>query len=290
MRTRNIIAAAALMLGTASAQAQFANQQKGTGIGSDGWNTVWVEYNPSAFITSVKGADNQSFTGLSAGYSRTFGISSSHPLFVEAGVGLQYSFNSISLKEEYEDYLDEDDFDPKLKTTLFSAKVPVNLMYAWQIPNTNISLLPFVGVQLRYNLSGKQKFEYNFSGDEDDYGYYYYDDDDFADEEYDVFDKDDMDDGAWKRFQIGWQAGVKARINDKFLVGLSYGTDFSEIAKKTKIGAGAITLGYTFQRPHRLSHMAAPPHAAIHQRSAPTIVQTVGALAMLAGCPPKLWA
>ena len=56
---------------------------------SDGWNTVWIQYNPSTFNVDIKDVDNQNFTGLSIGYSKAFGISQSIPLFVEVGLGLQ---------------------------------------------------------------------------------------------------------------------------------------------------------------------------------------------------------
>lgn len=51
-------------------------------------------------------------------------------------------------------------------------------------------------------------------------------------------------DATWNRFQIGWQIGLNARFNSKFLLGLSYGTDFSEIHKKGKIKTTSITIGY----------------------------------------------
>ena len=54
------------------------------------------------------------------------------------------------------------------------------------------------------------------------------------------------DDATWNRFQLGWQIGVNARINSSFLLGVSYGTDFSEIAEKIKIQTTSVTLGYCF--------------------------------------------
>lgn len=52
-------------------------------------------------------------------------------------------------------------------------------------------------------------------------------------------------DYTWKRFQVGWQIG--ANVDFKSLsVGMHYGSDFSELAKKTKSSNWAITLGYSF--------------------------------------------
>ncbi len=219
MKLSKTLAVAALLAVAVPASAQFSNggAKSSTAADADGWNTVWIQWNPSSLNPDE--GDSESFTGLSLGYSKAFGVSQSIPLFVEAGIGLQYSFHSESFDDE--DY----------KWHMLSAKIPVSLIYAWQIPHSSITLMPNLGLDLRYNLSGKLKYEY-----------------DDEDEEYDLFDKDEMggSDDVWKRFQIGCHIGVKARFNEKFLVGLSYGTDFSEICKKVKISTASITLGYTF--------------------------------------------
>ena len=66
--------------------------------------------------------------------------------------------------------------------------------------------------------------------------------------DYDLFSKKDMGSSSatWKRFQIGWQIGVKARLSRQFQLGVSYGSDFNEIAKKTKIATTSVNIGYTF--------------------------------------------
>lgn len=142
-------------------------------------------------------------------------------------MGLQYSFYS-------EDYSD-DDFDMTEKVAMFSIKVPVNLVYRYNLPNSNISLCPFAGVTLRYNLSGKLKYEFEDEEEDEDY-------------DFNLFDKDDMGskDETWKRFQIGWQIGAKAIFNNKVSLAVSYGSDFSEIVKKTKVKTTTISLGFVF--------------------------------------------
>lgn len=265
MKAIKFIAVAALLAVSTAASAQFTSSSKSSYSASstDGWSTFYLQWNPSS-ISPDKG-DSESFTGFSVGYSKAFGLSQGLPLFIEAGIGLQYSFKNEDIAEDVADILgvDEDDVldicDPKEKFSMFSLKVPVNLVYNWQIPNSSVALAPFVGVTLRYNLSGKNKMEWNLDSDvekelKDDYEYYYGDEgdemfeEDFGDKDVNLFDKDDMGskDATWKRFQIGWQIGVNARINNKFLVGLSYGSDFSEIFKKAKIKTTSITLGYCF--------------------------------------------
>ena len=221
MKNFRLTAVIVLLTICATSFAQFTNSTSSSSTSSDTeeWSTFWVEWNPSTF--SPDKGDDQSFTGLSLGYSKAFSIAQNTPLFIEGGLGLQYSFYSEDMEGYYDDYT--------MKLSMFSIKVPVNLVYKFNIPNSNIALCPFAGVNLRFNVSGKLKNEY-----EDD-----------DDEDFNVFDDDDMDD-TWKRFQIGWQIGAKVMFNKSFTLGVSYGTDFSEICKKTKIKTTSVALGLCF--------------------------------------------
>jgi len=226
MKSIKFFAVAALLAISSSVHAQFTNNSSSsatTSSSSDGWSSVWVEYNPIN-IDFNQGIDDESISGFSLGYSKAFPITSSTPIFLEAGLGLQYSTKS--------DFMDSDDVTFKM----FSAKVPVNLIYDFAIPNSSIKIDPFVGLTLRYNISGK------LSGDDDDI---------------DLFDEDDMGkDNTFKRFQAGWQIGAKARFNGGFTIGVAYGSDFSNIweakAKgssskaKAKVNTTTLTIGYAF--------------------------------------------
>ena len=233
-----LFTAAMLMLSSVSF-AQFSNSGSSSSSSLDEWNTLYLQWNPSVF--SPDKGDSESFNGFSVGFNHAFSLSQSMPLFLEAGLGVQYSVwsddiemysSSSSTSSSYKKYT----FDTKL--TMFSAKVPVSLAYKYDIPNSTISIIPNAGLDLRFNISGKVKLESgNYS------------------ESYGLFDKDDMkevglylfgDDDTWKRFQIGWHIGVNFMFNNSFMLGASYGTDFSEIAKKIKINTGSITLGYCF--------------------------------------------
>ena len=62
-----------------------------------------------------------------------------------------------------------------------------------------------------------------------------------------LFSKKDLgDDYAWKIFQIGWQIGINFYIDDTVYIGASYGRDFNEIFKDTKIQTISVGLGYLF--------------------------------------------
>ncbi|MBR5435263.1 MAG: outer membrane beta-barrel protein [Muribaculaceae bacterium] len=177
-----------------------------------GWSSLYLQWNPSTFVP--KKGDDLSFTGLTFGYSKAVGISETTPLFIEFGAALQYSFKSESGR----------DWEEKFR--MFSVKVSVNLVYDWQLPNSSVSIRPFAGLTLRGNISGKEIEE-----------------DDEYKSEYDLFDKKDMDGEPFKRLQIGWQIGANVAFNNKFYLGLSYGSDFSEICKNVKISTTSITVG-----------------------------------------------
>lgn len=229
MRKLRLVAAAALMAVCTGAFAQFSNSSSSSASAvSDGWSTAYLQWNPITFAPD-KG-DDTGFTGFSVGYNKAFGVSSTVPLYVEAGIGLQYAFHT----EDYDGDDDGDwgyDVESEKLFSMLSLKVPVSFMYKWNIPNSSIALAPFVGLDLRFNILGNAKVSYN---------------DDDEDKSFNLFDEDDMGDSdAWKRFQVGWHTGVNAYFG-KFLVGVSYGSDFSEIAKKCKLHTASFTLGYTF--------------------------------------------
>lgn len=171
---------------------------------NDGWKTLGVEYLPGSF--SYDGGSD-SFTGWAINYTQAIPVTQSAPLFLEWGLGAQYSYAS------------EDDET----INYVSVKVPINLIYDFQIPNTNINLDPYVGLKFRGNVWG----EYN---------------NDYYDESYNLF----GDEFEWKRFQVGAQIGVKARFNNKFFVGIGYGFDFNEIAEDTKVNELSISAGIVF--------------------------------------------
>ena len=171
-----------------------------------GWSTFGFEYLPSSF--SFK-HNSESFSGFAVNYTNATSVTQSIPLFIEWGIGAQFS-----------NYSEEDD----LTIHYASIKVPLNIVYDFQIPNTSINLDPYIGLKFRGNVWGEWKDEYN-------------------DESYNLFDKDEVD---WKRFQIGWNLGMKVRFGDKFFLGVGYGSDFSEMAEDMKINETSLSLGFVF--------------------------------------------
>ena len=233
MKKTRFFAVAAMLAVCTAASAQFTNTAAATpkaAASTYGWGTFYVQYNPVKMSYKDDDDDALSFKGFSVGYDHAFSVSKSLPLFVEAGLGLQYF--------TYKDEEDDEYYSFEDKISMLSLKVPVSLAYRWDIPGSKVSLMPFAGLTLRFNVTGKETMTYEEDGDSEE-------------EEVDLFDKDDVEkyfgdeDYAWKRFQMGWQIGVKASISN-FVLGVSYGGDFSEIAEDAKSKTTSITLGYRF--------------------------------------------
>lgn len=172
-----------------------------------GWSTFGIEYLPSTF----KGdGDSESFNGLALNYTNAISITQSVPLFIEWGVGAQWSFKSKD----------------KVKLNMISAKVPVNVIYDIALPNSTIHIDPFVGLKFRANIWGQEKYESKSYS-----------------ETINLFDSDE---GDCKRFQMGMQAGVKFRFDRSFFLGVGYGFDFLEFADHVKINEFKIMAGLVF--------------------------------------------
>lgn len=231
MKKIKFFALAALLAINSGAYAQFTNSTSSTSsssVNTDGWNSFWVEWNPSTISSDTQGqgdygsgssSKSQSFTAFSAGLSRAFSLTQGASLFLEAGGGVQYSFAS--------------DFGSKgTDFNMLSVKVPLSLIYLLDIPNSSLSLMPYAGIDLRFNILGKIKY-----GDEYVSG--------SNSGSLNLFDKEEMGE-PWNRFQIGWHVGLKARLGQSFMLGASYGMDFSEIYEKTHINTVTVSLGFAF--------------------------------------------
>lgn len=204
-----------------------------TASAQKGWNTIYVQYNPGTVNIDYSDVSNEGFDAFSIGYNKAISLTSSTPLYLEVGAGLQYSFKSIDTDEGY-------GITEKDKYKMFSLKVPVSVLYDFHISNSKVNIAPFAGLTFRYNLSGSQKTEF-------DSDYRDLTDWEEMEESKNLFDEDDMGkDDVWKRFQVGYQIGVSARFNNKFMVSAAYNGDFSEIAKKVKVSQWNLTLGYCF--------------------------------------------
>ena len=176
---------------------------------SKNWSYVYVQYNPGSFSPSE--GSSTTFNAFSLGFNKNWSLSSSIPLFLESGLGLQYSFASKN----------------KVDYKLLSFKIPVGLTYVYEIPNSPVAIIPATGLDVR--LSPMAKGEINGHS-------------------YNLLSKSDMgsSDATWNVFQLGMHVGVNCRVWEKLLVGYAYQFDFTEIAKKVHVNQHNITIGYCF--------------------------------------------
>lgn len=255
MKTKSLLIVALLAMAS-SVSAQFANTNTSSGgnnmrnIDTNGWQKVYVSYNPLKMIMDVESADDVNMTGFSLGYSKGYSISKDFPLFAEAGIEATYAFNTVD-KEDRKDLETDSNGDLEMKTTYFSVTVPVNLAYKFTLAEKNISIVPYFGVNLKGNIIGKSKKDfvnfkesYNYDTEKE---YWEAAEEDGDRQETNWFDKKEAGskDAQWKRIQFGWQLGVGLYYNQIY-VGVGYSKDFSELCKKTKVSKTSITLGYTF--------------------------------------------
>lgn len=228
--------------------AQFANNggSHSSGGGSalikdtESYSRIYIGYNPTTISYDVKGVDNTTLNGFTFGYTKGISLSKNLPIFLELGARFNFGFKSENVSDEDDDdYYStrlsyDDDYDEyeeeTCKTTTASLVVPINVAYKLTFAGGDFSVSPFLGITLKGNILGKEKYEY---GDEK--------------ETIDFFDKKDMEgkEYTWNRFQAGWQIG--ANLDYKALsLGFHYGSDFNEIAKKTNTKNWAINIGYKF--------------------------------------------
>lgn len=179
-------------------------------------NMVEIQYSPvlqntimDKYIRSVK------MNAFSLNVSQARPILNSypaHPLYLQYGLNLQYTFH----KNEDQDDVDYNGtkysagFD--ILTSFFTAKIPVNLLYSFHIPQTRMSFMPYAGMNMLVHLVGRQKdTEWkSINGKKDS-----------ETEIKSLFKDDDMGDNPCKRFGLGWQVGAKLAY-DKLLFGLAY--------------------------------------------------------------------
>lgn len=229
------VLAAFLGLAT-SASAQFVNSGSSnssasstsssfdfTSVKTNGWSRIYVSYLPSKMKLDYDDADDMKFKGFQVGWLKGFGLTQRLPLYMEAGAAIQY--------RSYKDEESDSYYDFSQKCNLLSLNIPVNLLYRFNIKD-DFSISPYFGLDFRINLLGKIKYEETYDGDTDSW-------------DGNLFDDDDMDNEAWKRFQAGWHIGVG--VDYRIIhIAIEYGTDFNEIAEKSKFATTAITLGLNF--------------------------------------------
>lgn len=201
-----------------SASAQHASEMESTSFGSGdqigNYNIVGISYDWTN-VTAKEGGydDSKALNGFGVEYIHGFPLSSSLPMYLEAGAKFSMGFMG-----EDEDWS---------KVQLMRINVPVSFAWRFNLID-NITITPYVGVDFRVNCMARQC---DGSGDW-----------------HSLFDEEQYDPTA-KRFQMGWHLGARVEYN-RISLGVSGGTDFIDFYKdgdyKWQTSNLAVTVGYRF--------------------------------------------
>lgn len=235
---------------------------------AEDFNQIGIGYNLDTYSYSAKGVDPINASGFAVKYIHGFGVSSSLPMYVETGLNLAFGFGSND-----EDNLAGIDVDGigwvSNKSQFANLAVPVNFSYKFGI-NDNFTIKPYLGINFKFNILGRQKSELT-NDFYDDMTDYYVNEKNMSETEasklvdkmadklsenmgewtnlYSSSDRRGMGskDLAWNRFQLGWHIGVDLEFN-KFVIGLNYGTDFIPAwkLKKNKVSSSTFNIGIAF--------------------------------------------
>lgn len=184
----------------------------------------------------TRGLDNG--TGVAIGVNHEKCLSNDNiPIFLEAGVEFEYaSFNSKDITYR----------DDELSLNMYSISVPVNLAFHFEMPSTSLTFSPFIGVNLKYNISGGGKYRFWY-----DYDYKY---DSPYEEDVNLFEEASgyntvFDHPASKRVQFGINLGIGVII-DRFNISYKHTFDttklWNERMSELKTSMNVISLGYYF--------------------------------------------
>ena len=206
-------AVAAFMLMSVSASAQFVQSKGGSKAAAsatveDVFNTFDITYSPVKIKTSYK--NNSAVTdlnGVSLNWSQARVLTNQLPVYIQYGAGLQYTW-----KTDSEDYYKSTDH-------FLTVKVPVNVLYNFVIPNTAVSIMPYVGLNAQVHALGQSKITYDLGDGEKEVAKFSY------------FSKEDMDDEPYSRFVLGWQIGGMVAFN-RYFVGVGYNGPITNLYKE----------------------------------------------------------
>ncbi len=222
--------AIALLGAQAASFAQMADGGGPSSPGVEAWKGLRFSYDKT-LIREDDYLDGYAKNGFSAGYEQAFGLSKKWPVFVQTGLGLDFTrLNG----DGHDDGDGHDGYSWKDKYTVVGIDVPVNLVYAFKL-NDMLVLKPYTGFYVKVNVWGREKSTDRYEGEEE------------VVEKRNLFDEEDMegDKWTWNRVQGGWQVGATLDVG-RLNAGVGFALDFNEIAEKTKTGKFMVKVGCNF--------------------------------------------
>lgn len=190
------------------------------------------------FHVSAAGSDGTGYDGFYVEWViQGTPLSKTSPLFLEWGLRFNGEYYSDSAEKS------------KQSTNVYTVGIPLNITYHFSLGDTGAKLAPYAGVNFKVHVSGESKYTYKTLltttvGEGTRFETTSTKEIDKTDT-LNLFSKDDMGEGAWKRFQMGWQIGVNLEIK-RFVIGLGYGTDFVKLAKRTNTSNFTVGIGINF--------------------------------------------
>lgn len=263
-KLRHILVAVFMAAGTV-AFAQFTNSGSSRSDVSKGWNSVYLDLHYSGSSWSypswmdaydileadklIKEYDpSESLKGFAIGYNRAFNIVRNVPLYLEVGGRLNMSFYSTEANDKF----DKDDhyydrMERDLSGTFISLKIPVSVLYHFNLGSSDFGIEPFAGFSIQYNICATYKAEwtdYDWDYDSDTWEKDYTEKKDGS-----LFDEDDMDDlKTANRLQFGSHSGVNFVYKNKYYAGLKFDVDLNKFQDDTSLRfhTFSLNLGYRF--------------------------------------------
>ena len=176
-----------------------------------GWNCFFVQYNAITILSNEKELDNISANGFSIGYSRIFGLLSEMKIYTELGIAYQ----NASAQENTQ--IAGRNMHETLEWK--SLKMFSNIFINNKIQNSSIRICPYIGFQLRRNLS--VDYEQSYKGE--------------------IIQVNGLKNGKWKKNYVDIHFGVHAIMGRHFQLSTQYGFDLDS---KSVYGK---TRGWTLQ-------------------------------------------
>ncbi len=168
--------------------------------------------------------DETTLNGASATYVKAWQLSQKVPVYFEAGLNVDWGIKSSNILETIIGIKGNED----ATMNLVNLSIPLNVGYYLPLIGDTFAVAPYAG------LDGKVYVYGNLNG---------------LSQDFNIFDKDKLGETfAASRWQAGWHVGVNLHISRKYVVGASYGADFTKFQKNadTKIKKFQVNLGYNF--------------------------------------------
>lgn len=244
MKIKHIFVITAMLMST-TAFAQFTHSGgRNQSSAEEGWNSIYASYNMLKFSQEML-AYNKAYNGFSIGYDRAIGLTSKIPLYVEIGGAIQYAGQKVNRED--------DESNAKTTSNLLSVKVPVSILYRWNVANSNWSIIPKAGFDGRFNVLGKGKETYTAS----DHSHKFTTTNRYnmfkeGENGKDVYNGLNASGDKCSRFQVGWHVGANVEYKS-LLLGITYGADMNafckeyyEIVSNIHFKTLSITIGHKF--------------------------------------------